>query len=92
MRTTGAEKGEADKAFPHPFAIYADNIMVGFIIYTAYYTTNRIARNLYASVGFRETGEILGNQVGMKLMIDNDNSGWIDFGRESEIGQTVWHR
>lgn len=38
-------------------------------VYTAYYTTNRIARNLYASIGFRETGETVGNEVGMKLMI-----------------------
>lgn len=103
-----------DTAFP--FAIYADNIMVGFImlgyyevggyytlwklmvdekyqnkgygkkalklgidylvnrfnvkeVYTAYYTTNRIARNLYASIGFRETGEVVGNEVGMKLTL-----------------------
>lgn len=40
-------------------------------IYTAYYATNRIARNLYASVGFRETGEIMENQVGMKLIVSN---------------------
>ena len=105
-----------DTAFP--FAIYADNIMVGFImlgyyevggyytlwklmvdekyqnkgfgkkalklgidflvnrfnvkeVYTAYYTTNRIARNLYASIGFRETGEVAGNEVGMKLTVSN---------------------
>lgn len=105
-----------DTAFP--FAVYADNTMVGFImlgyyedegyytlwkfmidekyqnkgygrkalrlgidylvkrfkvkeIYTAYYATNRIARNLYASVGFRETGETVGNQIGMKLIISN---------------------
>lgn len=105
-----------DTAFP--FAIYADNTMVGFImlgyyeaggyytlwkfmidekyqnkgygkralrlgiaylvnrfqvkeIYTAYYATNRIARNLYASVGFRETGETVGNEVGMKLIVSD---------------------
>ena len=105
-----------DTAFP--FAIYADNVMVGFImlgyseaagyytlwkfmideryqnkgygkkalklginylvnrfkvkeIYTAYYITNQIARNLYASAGFRETGEVVGNEVGMKLIISN---------------------
>lgn len=105
-----------DTAFP--FAVYANNTMVGFImlgyyeaggyytlwklmidekyqnkgygrkavrlgieylvnyfkvkeVYTAYYVTNRIARNLYASVGFRETGEIVGNQIGMKLIIGN---------------------
>lgn len=103
-----------DTAFP--FAIYADDTMVGFImlgyyeaggyytlwkflidekyqnrgygkkalrlgidylvnrfqvkeIYTAYYETNRIARNLYASVGFCETGEIVGTEVGMKLIV-----------------------
>lgn len=38
---------------------------------TAYYATNRIARNLYASIGFRETGEIVGNQIGMKLIVSN---------------------
>lgn len=40
-------------------------------IYTAYYATNRIARNLYGSVGFRETGEIVEKQIGMKLIISN---------------------
>ena len=40
-------------------------------IYTAYYATNRIARNLYTSIGFRETGEIVENQIGMKLIISN---------------------
>ena len=101
-----------------PFAVYADNIMVGFImlgyyetksyytlwkfmidekyqnkgygkkalklgidylvdcfkvkeIYTAYYSTNHIARNLYASFGFRETGEVEGSEVGMRLNIDD---------------------
>lgn len=101
-----------------PFAIYVDNVMVGFImlgyyevkgyytlwkllidekyqnkgygkkalklgidylvnrfkvteIYTAYYATNEIARNLYASVGFRETGEIVGNEIGMKLIVSD---------------------
>lgn len=105
-----------DTAFP--FAVYADNIMVGFImlgyyevggyytlwklmvdekyqnkgygkealklgidylvnrfnvkeVYTAYYTTNRIARKLYASIGFRETGEVAGDEVGMKLTVSN---------------------
>ena len=44
-------------------------------VYTAYYVTNRIARNLYASIGFRETGEIVGNQIGMKLIVsDMDGS------------------
>ena len=41
-------------------------------VYTAYYATNRIARNLYASIGFRETGEIVGNQIGMKLIVSNE--------------------
>lgn len=44
-------------------------------VYTAYYVTNRIARNLYASIGFRETREIVGNQIGMKLIVsDMDGS------------------
>ena len=102
----------------YPFAIYADDTMVGFLmlgyyevggyytlwkfmvdekyqkkgygkkalwlgidylvnrfqvkeVYTAYYATNRIARNLYASIGFRETGEVEGNQVGMKLIVSD---------------------
>lgn len=105
-----------------PFAVYADNIMIGFImlgyyeaksyytlwkfmidekhqnkgygkkalklgidylvnrfnvkeIYTAYYSTNYVARNLYASFGFCETGEVVGSEVGMKLNIDDlDNA------------------
>lgn len=104
-----------DTAFP--FAIYADDTMVGFMmlgyyevegyytlwkfmidekyqnkgygrkalrlgidylvnrfkvkeVYTSYYATNRIARNLYASIGFRETGEVIGNEVGMKLVVN----------------------
>ena len=109
-----------DTAFP--FAIYADDTMVGFImlgyyeaggyytlwkllidekyqnrgygkkalrlgidylvnrfrvkeIYTAYYETNWIARNLYASVGFCETGEIAGTEVGMKLIVSDMHEG-----------------
>ena len=105
-----------DTAFP--FAIYANNTMVGFImlgyyeaggyytlwkfmidekyqnkgygkkalilgidylvkrfkvkeIYTAYYATNLVARNLYASMGFRETGEIEEKEIGMKLIVSN---------------------
>ena len=109
-----------DTAFP--FAIYANNTMVGFImlgyyeikgyytlwkfmidekyqnkgygkkalklginylvnrfkvkeVYTAYYAANRIARDLYASIGFCETGEIVGNEIGMKLIVsDMDDS------------------
>lgn len=104
-----------DTAFP--FAIYADDTMVGFMmlgyyevegyytlwkfmidekyqnkgygrkalrlgidylvnrfkvkeVYTSYYAANRIARNLYASIGFRETGEVIGNEVGMKLVVN----------------------
>lgn len=104
-----------DTAFP--FAIYADDVMVGFImlgyyevknqytlwkfmidkryqkqgygrsalrlgiqylinrfqvkeIYTAYEATNHIARNLYMSFGFRETGEVAGNEVEMKWVVD----------------------
>lgn len=103
-----------DTAFP--FAIYADNIMVGFImlgyyeaegyytlwkfmideryqnkgygrkalklginylidrfqvkeIYTAYYAANHVAKKLYTSMGFRETGEIVGTEIGMRLII-----------------------
>lgn len=43
-------------------------------IYTAYYAPNRIARELYASVGFRETGEVIGNEIGMKLIVNNGNA------------------
>lgn len=103
-----------DTAFP--FAIYADDIMVGFImlgyyevknqytlwkfmideryqnrgygrkalqlgmqylidqfqvkeVYTAYESSNRIARELYASFGFRETGEVAGQEVEMKCVL-----------------------
>ncbi len=105
-----------DTAFP--FAVYADNTMVGFImlgyyeakeyytlwkfmidekyqnkgygrkalklgidylvdrfkteeVYTAYYSANDIARNLYRSFGFRETGEVVGNEIGMKLIVSD---------------------
>lgn len=101
-----------------PFAIYADDIMVGFImlgyyeaknyytlwkfmidtkyqnkgygrialnlgidylvnrfnikeVYTAYEINNSVAKKLYTSVGFRETGEVVGNEVGMKLKVDD---------------------
>lgn len=40
-------------------------------VYTAYHAANRIARNLYASIGFRETGEIVGDEVGMKLIVSD---------------------
>lgn len=106
-----------DTAFP--FAVYADDTMVGFImlgyyeakgyytlwkfmidekyqnkgygrkalklgidylvdrfkaeeIYTAYYSTNDIARNLYRSFGFCETGEVVGNEIGMKLTVSDN--------------------
>ncbi|MCH5263123.1 MAG: GNAT family N-acetyltransferase [Lachnospiraceae bacterium] len=99
-----------------PFAIYADNIMVGFImlgyyeaqnyytiwklmidthyqnkgygkialklgidylvnhfnvkeIYTAYEMNNSVAKKFYRSFGFRETGVVVGNDVGMKLIV-----------------------
>ena len=108
-----------DTAFP--FAIYADGVMVGFImlgyyeakkqytlwkfmideryqnrgygrnglklgmeyligrfqvkeVYTAYESSNRIARNLYASFGFYETGEVAGNEVEMKCVLDDTNN------------------
>lgn len=102
-----------------PFAIYADNVMVGFImlgyyeakgyytvwkfmidekyqnkgygkqalklgidylvdrfkvkeVHIAYHSDNRIARNLYASMGFCETDEIEGTEVGMKLVLSDN--------------------
>ena len=39
-------------------------------VYTAYVKGNRVARELYASFGFRETGEIEENQVEMKWVVD----------------------
>lgn len=104
-----------------PFAIYANNIMVGFImlgyyeaenyytlwkfmidtkyqnkgygkralklgidylvnrfnvkeVYTAYEMNNSVAKKLYTSIGFRETGEVAGNGVGMKLIVDDTKS------------------
>ena len=100
----------------YPFAIYADGVMVGFLmlgyyerkdqytlwkflidetyqnrgygraalglaiqflverfhvreVYTAYISSNRVARDLYASFGFRETGEVEENQVEMKYVL-----------------------
>lgn len=42
-------------------------------IYTAYEATNRVARELYASFGFRETGAVAGNEVEMKLTLACDS-------------------
>lgn len=39
-------------------------------VYTAYLEGNHVARELYASFGFRETGEIEENQVEMKWIVD----------------------
>ncbi len=102
-----------------PFAVYAENTMVGFLmlgyyeaegyytlwkflidekyqnrgygrealklgieylidrfqvkeIYTAYHAANHVAKKLYASVGFRETGETAGNEIGMRLIINDE--------------------
>lgn len=102
----------------YPFAVYADNMMIGFImlgyyeaqncytiwkfmidtkyqnqgygkialklgidylverfnvkeVYTAYESNNSVARKLYTSIGFRETGEVDGNDIGMRLVVDN---------------------
>ena len=102
----------------YPFAVYADNVMVGFImlgyyeaekyytvwkfmidaryqksgygkkalklgvdylinrfkvkeIYTAYEAHNHVAKNLYTSLGFHETGEVIGSEVGMKLIVSD---------------------
>lgn len=101
----------------YPFAVYADETMVGFVmlgyyelkeqytlwkimidkehqnrgygrealrlgirfpvdsfgakeIYTAYESSNSVARDLYRSFGFRETGEVAGNDVEMRLVLD----------------------
>ncbi|MCH5353111.1 MAG: GNAT family N-acetyltransferase, partial [Acutalibacter sp.] len=101
----------------YPFAIYADGVMVGFVmlgyyerknqytlwkflideryqnrgygrealglavqflverfhvreVYTAYISSNSVARDLYASFGFRETGEVEENQVEMRYVLD----------------------
>ena len=40
-------------------------------IYTAYESSNSVARNLYHSFGFRETGEVAGNDVEMRLVLDS---------------------
>lgn len=39
-------------------------------VYTAYVKGNRVARDLYASFGFRETGESDEKQVEMKWVVD----------------------
>lgn len=38
-------------------------------IYTAYESSNSVARDLYRSFGFRETGEVAGNDVEMRLTL-----------------------
>lgn len=43
-------------------------------VYTAYEFSNRIARNLYASFGFVETGEVAGHEVEMKCVLDDVNT------------------
>ena len=40
-------------------------------VYTAYYSSNDVARNLYRSFGFCETGEVVGNEIGMKLIVSD---------------------
>lgn len=52
-------------------------------IYTAYYATNDVARKLYASFGFCETGQVVGNEVGMKLTVKEKPSAGGE-GRENE--------
>ena len=106
----------------YPFAVYADDIMVGFLmlgyyarkdqytlwkflideryqnrgysrkalglairfladrfhvkeVYTAYSSSNTVARDLYASFGFQETGEVEENQVEMKYVVDEGSIG-----------------
>lgn len=111
-----------DTAFP--FAIYADGVMVGFImlgyyeaknqytlwkflideryqnrgygrkalklglrylidrfqvkeVYTAYESSNRVARDLYASFGFAETGEVDGHEVEMRCALGNIDTAFL---------------
>lgn len=106
-----------------PFAIYADNVLVGFImmgfyeekncytlwrfmidekhqnkgygkialslainymidsfgikeLFTSVVPENSAAKNLYNSLGFNETGELSGNEIVMKLLIDDFNNGY----------------
>lgn len=40
-------------------------------VYTAYYSANDAARNIYRSFGFYETGEVVGNDIGMKLIVSD---------------------
>lgn len=61
-------KGYGKKALRLGIAYLVNRFQVKEV-YTAYYRTNHIARNLYASIGFRETGEIEENQIGMKLIV-----------------------
>lgn len=111
-----------DTAFP--FAIYADGVMVGFImlgyyeaknqytlwkflideryqnrgygrkalklglrylidrfqvkeVYTAYESSNRVARDLYASFGFAETGEVNGHEIEMRCVLENTDTAFL---------------
>ncbi len=43
-------------------------------VYTAYESTNQVARDLYASFGFFETGEAIENEVEMKYIVKDINS------------------
>lgn len=38
-------------------------------VYTAYEMNNSVAKKFYISLGFRETGIVVGNDVGMKLIV-----------------------
>lgn len=63
-------KGYGKRALRHGID-YLVNRFQAKEVYTAYYAANRIARHLYASIGFRETGEIVGNEAGMRLIVSD---------------------
>ena len=40
-------------------------------VYTAYEMNNSVAKKLYTSFGFRETGVVVGNDIEMKLIVND---------------------
>ncbi len=61
-------KGYGKKALKLGIDYLIDSFQVKEI-YTAYYIDNHVAQRLYMSMGFRETGEIVGTEIGMRLII-----------------------
>ena len=63
-------KGYGRKALAHGVNFLIDNFKVA-AIFLSVDPENNIARSLYRSLGFIETGEYNGREIGMKLTIHN---------------------